>query len=84
MKPGRAPRQCRGNTDMPLHLCLLGDATSPHIQRWAREMLQRGYRVSLITARPAPLDGVDVRAIRPVRRSMDWLMRVGETQRHVQ
>ena len=52
---------------MPLHLCLLGDATSPHIQRWAREMLQRGYRVSLITARPAPLDGVDVRAIRHVR-----------------
>ncbi len=68
---------------MPLHLCLLGDATSPHIQRWAREMLQRGYRVSLITARPAPLDGVDVRVIRPVRRSADWLMRVGETQRHV-
>ena len=38
---------------MATHLCLLGDATSPHVQRWAREMLQRGYRVSLITARPA-------------------------------
>ena len=69
---------------MPLHLCLLGDATSPHIQRWAREMLRRGWRVSLITARPAPLDGVEVRGIRPVRRSTDWLFRVHETQRHVQ
>lgn len=68
---------------MPLHLCLLGDGTSPHTQRWAREMLQRGYRVSLITARPAPLDGVDVRAIRPIRRSMEWLMRVRETRHHV-
>ena len=65
------------------HLCLLGDATSPHVQRWAREMLQRGYRVSLITARPAPIDGVEVRTIRPIRRSTDWLLRVRETQRHV-
>ena len=69
---------------MPLHLCLLGDATSPHIQRWAREMLRRGYRVSLVTARPAVIDGVEVRSIRPVRRSTDWLLRVSETRRHVQ
>jgi glycosyltransferase involved in cell wall biosynthesis len=68
---------------MALHLCLLGDATSPHVQRWAREMRQRGYRVSLITARPAPIDGVTVRAIRPVHRSLDWLLRVRETRRHV-
>ena len=68
---------------MATHLCLLGDATSPHVQRWAREMLQRGYRVSLITARPASIDGVTVRAIRPVHRSLDWLLRVRETRRHV-
>lgn len=68
---------------MATHLCLLGDATSPHVQRWAREMLQRGYRVSLITARPASIDGVTVRAIRPVHRSLDWLFRVQETRRHV-
>ncbi len=67
----------------PRHLCLLGDATSPHVQRWAREMLQRGYRVSLITARPAEVPGVEVRTLRPVRRSTDWLFRVRETQRHV-
>ncbi|MFT4242742.1 MAG: glycosyltransferase [Acidovorax sp.] len=65
------------------HLCLLGDATSPHVQRWAREMRQRGWRVSLVTARPAPVDGVDVRALRPVRRSLDWLLRVREARRHV-
>jgi len=67
----------------PIHLCLFGDATSPHVQRWAREMLLRGYRVSLITARPAPVTGVEVRALRPVRRSSDWLFRVREAQRQV-
>ena len=34
------------------HLCLLGDANSPHTRRWALEMRARGWRVSLITARP--------------------------------
>ncbi|WP_422843486.1 glycosyltransferase [Acidovorax sp. M2(2025)] len=67
----------------PTHLCLLGDATSPHVQRWAREMRQRGYRVSLVTARPAPVDGVEVRTLRPVRRSADWLLRAREARRHV-
>ena len=65
------------------HLCLFGDATSPHIQRWAREMEQRGWRVSLVTARPAALDGVEVRTLRPVKRSSDWLFRVREARRHV-
>ena len=69
---------------MPTHLCLLGDATSPHIQRWAREMLARGYRVSLITARPAAIDGVEIKELSPVKRSADWLMRVSEAQRHVE
>ena len=57
------------------HLCLLGDATSPHVQRWAREMRQRGWRVSLVTARPAPVDGVDVRAADPVdvRNRFAWV-----------
>lgn len=67
----------------PRHLCLLGDATSPHVQRWAREMQQRGWCVSLITARPAPLADVEVRTLRPVRRSIDWLFRVRETKRHL-
>ena len=68
----------------PIHLCLLGDATSPHIQRWAREMQVRGYRVSLVTARPAPIDGVEQQVLRPVHRSADWLLRAGEARRAVQ
>lgn len=71
------------DSDTPLHLCLLGDATSPHVQRWTREMLARNYRVSVITARPAAIDGVEVKELTPVRRSAHWLMRVGEARRHV-
>ncbi len=63
------------------HLALLGDATSPHVQRWAREMLARGWRVSLVTARPQPIEGVEQRVLKPVARSSDWLWRVGEARR---
>jgi glycosyltransferase involved in cell wall biosynthesis len=63
------------------HLCLLGDATSVHVQRWAREMLARGWRVSLITARPQPIEGVEQITLPPVRRSRDWLWRVGAARR---
>jgi len=66
-----------------LHLCLLGDANSVHVRRWANEMLSRGYRVSLITARPQPIDGVEQRVMRPVARSSDWLARVREARRHL-
>lgn len=68
----------------PIHLCLLGDATSPHIQRWAREMQVRQYRVSLVTARPAPIDGVEQHVLRPVRRSDQWLLRAGEARRAIE
>ena len=67
----------------PTHLCLLGDATSPHIQRWAREMQARQYRVSLVTARPAPMDGVEQHVLLPVRRSAQWLLRAGEARRTI-
>ena len=65
------------------HLALLGDATSPHVQRWAREMQARGWRVSLVTARPQPIDGLEQLVLRPVRRSSDWLWRVGEARRAI-
>jgi len=68
---------------MAPHLCLLGDANSPHTRRWALEMRARGWRVSLVTARPEPLDGVEQRTLPPVRRSTDWLLRAGAAQRHV-
>ncbi|MFV0679504.1 glycosyltransferase [Ottowia sp.] len=65
----------------PPHLCLLGDANSVHVQRWAREMLARGWRVSVVTVRPQPIEGVAQIVLRPVARSSDWLWRVGEARR---
>lgn len=70
-------------TDTPPHLCLLGDANSPHTRRWALEMRARGWRVSLVTARPEPLDDVEQRILPPVRRQADWLLRAGAARRHV-
>jgi glycosyltransferase involved in cell wall biosynthesis len=66
------------------HLCLLGDANSVHLQRWAREMIARGFRVSVVTARPHPIAGVEQCVLSPVRRSVDWLRRVGEARRFVE
>ena len=65
------------------HLCLLGDATSPHIQRWTREMRARGWRVSLVTARPAPVEGVSQHVLHPVHHSAQWLLRAGEARRAI-
>ncbi|QTD43840.1 glycosyltransferase [Ottowia testudinis] len=65
------------------HLALLGDATSVHVQRWAREMRARGWRVSLITARPQAIESVHQIVLPPVRRQTDWLWRVGAARRAV-
>lgn len=65
------------------HLCLLGDATSVHLRRWAQEMQLRGWRVSVVTARPQPIDGVVQQVLPPVARSSDWLWRVGAARRAV-
>ena len=73
----------RNPADMAPHLCLLGDANSPHTRRWATEMRARGWRVSLVTALPEPIDNVEQRVLLPVRRSTDWLLRVGAARRHV-
>ncbi|MBQ9578423.1 MAG: hypothetical protein IJR28_02705 [Ottowia sp.] len=61
------------------HIALLGDGSSVHLQRWAREMAARGWRLSVVTARPAadgdlPV-GVAQHVLPPVRRSSDWLWR---------
>lgn len=65
------------------HLCLLGDANSVHLRRWAAEMLARGWRVSVVTARPQPIDGVEQHVLPPVQRSRDWLWRAGAARRAV-
>lgn len=67
------------------HLCLLGDANSVHLRRWAEEMVARGHRVSVVTARSGPIAGVDEqRVLPPVARSSDWLWRVGAARRAVE
>ncbi len=68
---------------MTHHLCLLGDANSVHVQRWAGEMRARGWRVSVVTARPQAIEGVEQRVLPPVRRSSDWLWRVSAARRAV-
>jgi glycosyltransferase involved in cell wall biosynthesis len=64
----------------PTHLCLLGDANSVHVQRWCVHMLARGFRVSLITARPEAISGVAQHVLKPVSRTTDWLWRVRQTR----
>ncbi|MFO1250102.1 MAG: glycosyltransferase [Inhella sp.] len=59
------------------HLCLLGDADHVHVRRWAQEMLARGWRVSVVTARPMAQTGVEQIVLPAVHRSTDWLWRVG-------
>lgn len=65
------------------HLCLLGDANSVHLRRWSQEMGARGWRVSVVTARPQAIDGVEQRVLPPVARRRDWLWRVGAARRAV-
>lgn len=65
------------------HIALLGDANSVHVQRWLREMQARGWRLSLITARPQAIAGVEQIVLPPVRRSSDWLWRVGAARRAI-
>lgn len=67
----------------PLHLCLLADANHIHTRRWADAMLARGWRVSVVTARPEAQDGVIQMELPPVQRSTDWLFRVGAARRAI-
>lgn len=65
------------------HLCLLGDANHVHVRRWAAAMLARGWRVSVVTARPQEQEGVTQRVLPPVGGSADWLWRVGAARRAI-
>lgn len=65
------------------HLCLLGDANSVHVQRWVAEMRARSWRVSVVTARPHPIEGVRQIVLSPVTSTTDWLWRVSAARRAV-
>ena len=43
-----------------LHLCLIGDAGSIHLRRWASAMIERGLCVSVVATMDAAIDGARV------------------------
>jgi glycosyltransferase involved in cell wall biosynthesis len=65
------------------HLCLFGDGNHVHVRRWAQAMLDRGWKVSIVTARPQEQAGVEQIILPEVRRSVDWLFRVSAAKRAV-
>jgi glycosyltransferase involved in cell wall biosynthesis len=66
---------------MTLHLCLIGDATSIHLRHWALAMVERGFRVSAISARAQEIDGVRVIVLPPVRSQLHWFLRLPALRR---
>lgn len=66
------------------HLCLFGDANHVHLRRWAEAMLARGWRVSVVTARPQEQVGVEQIVLPPVSASRDWLFRVAAARHAVE
>ncbi len=65
---------------MTIHLCLLGHAPSIHLQRWATAMVERGFRVSVISAEPQAIPGVDLHLLPPAG-PLGWFGRVPAVQR---
>lgn len=43
-----------------MRICILGNAQSPHIQRWALFFDRRGHQVLVVSARPGKIPGVRV------------------------
>lgn len=67
---------------MTSQICLLGHAPSIHLQRWAGAMLERGFRVSVISAEPQEIPGATV-AVLPPAGAFGWFGRVGAARRLV-
>ncbi len=43
-----------------MNICILGNAQSPHIRRWAKFFTARGHEVTIVSSRPGELDGVRI------------------------
>ena len=43
-----------------MRICLLGNAASIHIQRWAKFFIERGHEVQIISLSPGAVDGAKV------------------------
>jgi len=46
-----------------MRICMVGNATAVHLQRWAEAYRDAGHEVSVISIRSAAIPGVDVRTI---------------------
>lgn len=58
-------------------LCLLANAASPHTEKWALALSQRGWSVELISFLPAEIPGVKVHLVPPIfGRKIDFILRV--------
>lgn len=68
---------------MTLHLCLIGDAASVHLRRWAMAMVDRGFRVTVISATAQEIDGARVIALPSVQRGHQWFLRLPALRRVV-
>ena len=67
---------------MTLHLCLLGDASSIHVQRWAQAMVERNFRVSVVSAKAYEIEGAEVVAL-PGRGKLHWFSSLPALRRTV-
>ncbi|MCW5666926.1 MAG: glycosyltransferase [Piscinibacter sp.] len=65
---------------MTAHVCLLGHAPSIHLQRWATAMVERGFRVSVVSAEPHEIAGVPVHLL-PRAGALGWFGRVPAARR---
>nr|WP_316640653.1 glycosyltransferase [uncultured Roseateles sp.] len=68
---------------MSVRLCLLGDAASIHLQRWATAMLARGFEVSVVSGRAAEIEGVVVTVLPVAGNDLQWFARLPALRRTV-
>jgi glycosyltransferase involved in cell wall biosynthesis len=64
------------------HLCLLGHAPSIHLQRWALAMVERGFRVSVLSAAAHTIPEVRVTVL-PALGRLGWFGRIAAVRRAV-
>ena len=59
-------------------LAILGSSSSVHVQRWAAEFKSRGWDITVVSADPDDVIGVQNIKISAITRNIDWLFKIGE------
>lgn len=66
-------------------LCLLANAASPHTQKWAIELSQRGWTVELISFLPAKIPNIPVHVVpKALGGKIDFILRLHWVENKVQ